>query len=167
MLVSDKVALPQPTMQDKASQAISTLRKVLKLPELSPADLKRLSLAIAAIAAEEAEVNPEFAQKIFCLYEASAPAQKKTLPKKSGYTGEDLVPISSAVGYQINVYGPPDPETLVKIFGKEQLPKVLSLFRPAKLKETVAKLMEEHPGTKPRTRTKTEDLIAYIVSQVS
>jgi len=167
MLVSDKVTSPQPTLQDRASGATSRLRKVLHLPELSAADLKRLSLAMAEIAAEEAEANAQFAQRIYRLYQELAPSKKRAKKEDFSYTGEDLIPVSSAVGYQINVYGPPEPEKLLKIFGKDQLPKALSLFKPAKLKEAAARLMEEHPGTKPRTKTKTEDLITYIVAQVT
>jgi hypothetical protein len=83
------------------------------------------------------------------------------------YIGADLVPISSAVGYQLNVYGPPEVDTLLKIYGEAQLPKALSLFGTPKLKEAVENKMAEYPGTKPASRTKREDLIAYLVQQAT
>jgi hypothetical protein len=85
--------------------------------------------------------------------------------KPDAYTGADLVPISSAVGYNINVYGPPQEDILLKIYGAEQLPKALSLFSTPKLKEAVDRAMTKYPGTKPASRTKREDLIAYLVQQ--
>ena len=168
MLVSEKIASPQGVTSERATEATSRLKKVLNLTDLTSADNKRLSLAIAEVVAEEAEENSRFADRIYRLYQELAPNKVKGRKKEElQYTGEDLVPITSAVGYSINVYGPPDPYELLKIYGKEQLPKALSLYKPAKLKETVARLMEEHPGSKPRTKTKPEDLIDYIVKQTT
>jgi hypothetical protein len=167
MLVSHKSTPPQVTSQERAAEATGRLRKILGLSELSAADLKRLTTAIAEIAIEEAEVHPNFGKRILALYEELAPRKKRDNTPEPAYTGEDLVPISPVVGYKINVYGPPEPEVLLKIYGKDQLPKALSLFKPTKLKEAAAQIMQEHPGTKPKTKTKAEDLIAYIVAQVA
>ena len=166
MPVKDEITTTA-TSQDRAAEATTRLRHALHLPELTATELKRLSLAIAEIAAEEAEANARFAERIYALYETLTPRKRSIKSEVTPYLGEDLVPISSAYGFHINVYGPPDPIVLLKIYGKEQLPRALSLFKPAKLKEAVARLMEEYPGTKPKTKTKTEDLIDYIIKQVA
>jgi len=166
MLAKNEATALQAPAQDRATEATRKLKKALGLQDLAVADQKRLSTAIAEVAAEEASSHPEFAKRILALYEALAPS-KKSKGEKSTYIGEDLVPISSTIGYHINVYGPPEPDILLKIYGKEQLPKALSLFKPAKLKEAVIQLMQERPGTKPKTKTKAEDLINYIIEQVA
>lgn len=114
--------------------------------------------------------RPDLAKQLEAHQKTAASGEKATGSKRKEsdhYTGADLVPISSATGYQINVYGPPETDKLLSIYGEAQLPKALSLFTTGKLLEAVTNMMAEHPGTKPASRTKREDLIAYLVQQAT
>jgi hypothetical protein len=158
---------PKTTLQERTNEATEKLREILGLETLTAADVKILTAALTQVAAEEINHNSSFVTRLKFLFNEMKPAKSKEKPAEEIYTGEDLIPIASMVGNPIDPLGIPDPQTLLKMYGVCQLPKALSIYKPTKLKIAAEQLMTTHPGTKPKTKTKKEDLISYIVSLVS
>lgn len=129
--------------------------------QLGLPDVKRVGIALAEIAAQEAERNRAFAERIRTLYDGLAPARER----KKMLTAFDvkLVPIKHVQGRELNPADPLDPYFLFEVYGPAQLPTALSMFPVAKLKEGIAIVERRHPGTKPTNRGQKQALIDYMV----
>src|SRR5258708_35515725 len=133
--------------------------------QLGLADVKRSSLALAAVAAQEPERSHIFAERIRTAYAALAPTKQRT--KLLTAFDVKLVPIKHIQGRELNPAAPLDPYFLLEVYGAAQLPTALSIFPVAKLKEGAAVVEQRNPGTKPKNRGQKQPLINYIVHYVA
>jgi hypothetical protein len=140
--------------------------------ELGLDNLKVVNFAVLEAALQEIEHNKEFAQLVKRAFEQFAPAKKSSKrqsskPNSKGnvYT-TPLVPIGIVEDYRLDLSRPPDPFFLVKVYGMHQLYQALDEHNLASLKRSVAEQMALHPNTKPKTKTKKEDIIAYLIDLV-
>jgi hypothetical protein len=129
-------------------------------------DTKRVGIALAAVAAEQVQVNPTFAARVRALYATLAPSASTKKPTTAKALVTDLVPIKHVTGFQLNPAAPVDPYLVYEAYGAAQLPKALDLFPLAKLKESAALVEERNPGTKPVSRSSKTSVIDYIVHYV-
>jgi hypothetical protein len=58
---------------------------------------------------------------------------------------------------------PPDPKTLMYVYGDDKLGRALQDYTLDMLKQTAANIEARHPGTKPANRSRKDAVIAYIV----
>ena len=133
--------------------------------QLGLPDVKRVGVALAEIAAQEAERNRAFAERIRMLYAGLAPTRER----KKMLTAFDvtLVPIKHVQGRELNPAEPLDPYFLFEVYGPAQLPTALSIFPVAKLKEGAAIVERRYPGTRPTNRGQKQALINYMVQWVT
>jgi hypothetical protein len=127
--------------------------------------MKRVSLALAEVAAQEAERNHVFAERIRTAYAALAPTKQRT--KMLTAFDVKLVPIKHIQGRELNPAAPLDPYFLFEVYGSAQFPTALSIFPVAKLKEGAAIVERRNPGTKPTNRGQKQPLIDYIVRYIT
>ena len=139
---------------------------------LDIADPKRLASAIVEIAADEAERNARFAERVKTLYAALTPAKPVKAATKSakGAKGPkllpaDITPIKHVEGRPFDIGAPPGPYFLLDIFGPAQLPRVLAMYSVQGLQDAVAIVQERHPNAKPKGKTKAA-LVEFLVSHV-
>lgn len=132
--------------------------------QLGLSDVKRVSLALSQVAAQEAERNHAFAERIRTAYAALPPTRQR--PKMLTAFDVKLTPIKHIQGRELNPADPLDPYFLFDVYGAAQLPTALSIFPVAKLKEGAASVERRNPGTKPTNRGQRQPLIDYIVRYV-
>lgn len=141
------------------------LREALNLPDaLSDA---YVAAALAEVAAEECRRSLRFAEAVRGraneLATQTASPAKPTRGAKSQPL-PPLVPIRQLGGYrEIDPFKPPDPPFIVQVFGHHQLARALQDYTLGMLKDAAAVIEREHPGTKPVSRSRKDDVIAYIV----
>ena len=155
-----------PTVAQRATAATVQLRETFGF-----SNLKVMSTAIAEAAAEEAQQNSAFAERIRRIYqELSSNSQGKTAgtrPPRSAQKKSSLTPIARVEGFQPDPFAPIDPYFYLKIYGPEQFPLALDEQTLVTLKVIAEKLMADNPGTKPKTKSKKVDVIDYIVEIVA
>lgn len=152
------------TVQQRAAEATGRLRRTLEVD-----DLKLLSAAVAEVAADTAERDPRFAQRIRETYQ-DLYALRATRPvRRTGSEVKDvaLVPIGSMGDVRIDPYAPLDAYTLHQLYGSSQLRSALSVYSLPKLKQALAPVEQRHPGTKPTSRAEKDSIIDYIVEHVA
>ena len=80
------------------------------------------------------------------------------------YDDVDLVPIARDEYYRYDPYAKLDPYFVCSVYGVHQLRKAMGRYTLAQLKEAVEFVQAKHPGTKPKTKSRKEDIIDYIVT---
>jgi hypothetical protein len=60
-----------------------------------------------------------------------------------------------------------DPYELLRVYGKGQLRAALSRYSLAKLKEAAALVEQRNAGTRPKSRSRKDEVIDYIVGMLS
>jgi hypothetical protein len=157
---------PKMTVQQRSQQNAEKIATELGLD-----NLKFVNVAVLEAALREIGKNKEFAQLVRQTFEQIAPP--KTKPKaissnkgKGGLYKTRLVPIGTVEGHRIDLSAAPDPFFLVKLYGMHQLYDALDEYSATELKRSVAEQMALHPNTKPKTKTKKEDIIAYLIDLV-
>jgi hypothetical protein len=156
-----------PTVSQRTISATTQLQEIFGFK-----NLKALSAAIAEAAVKEARANPAFAERVRTLYQEFAPTKEAATPKgkqpsERPKTKLKATPIARVEGYIPDPYGPLDPSYMLKIYGPDQLPLALDDHTLDQLKVAADNLMKTHPGTKPKTKSKKADVIAYIVEIVT
>lgn len=155
------------TTQERSAFATRELCKVLGLGTLKPAELKFLTIALAEVAASEAQQNRSFAHAISHLYQELLPAKpKKRISSKKPKEETVLVPVGTVDPALLDPYAPPNPWALQVLYGDHQLQQALERYSLPKLKEALAPVQERYPGSKPTTLTK-RGIAAYIVDQLT
>jgi len=151
------------TTSQRASEATTHLRQVLELD-----DLKILSTALAEVAAKEAQNNAAFAEQIRNVYAEilAANPTKSTVTKKSSEPAK-LIPIGNIEDETVSPYGELNPRIILKLYGAEQFPTALGEYTLVSLKEAAELIIQQHPGTKPKSKSKKDDVIAYIIQHVT
>ncbi len=134
-------------------------------------DPKLLNTAIAEAAIVEARRNPNFAQRVRDFYQELLNVPKRTPARSQRQRKEKrpisrVNPIARVEGYEFDPFAPLDPYFYLKIYGVEQFPILLEEQTLSTLKFAAKKLMDEHPGTRPKTLSKKADVIAYIIELV-
>lgn len=124
-------------------------------------DLRRLTIALTEVAAEEVIHNRAFATRVREVYE-QVPAEARS--GRSDPFAVRLVPIKVVEGRDINPAAPLDPHFLLEVYGSHQFRDALSIFPVAKLKEAAKHIAVRHRGTKPTNWGQKTPLIDYIVA---
>jgi hypothetical protein len=155
----------QQTMKERGAAATRDLREALRLPaHLS--DTTLLGTALAEAAAREIRRNPQFASEVRQRYDdlvgLRKPAAKRSSPRATALL-PPLRPITKIPDYSVNPSAPPDPQFLIRLYGRDQLTRALQDYTLNKLKQTAAVIEQAHPDTKPTNRSRIDDVIAYIV----
>jgi len=163
-------------LKERSAAATRRLCETLRLESLTPKDLSYLALALTEAAAQEAESNTAFNQRLRELYHTLTPPKKvargsRPEPTIKRPTQEDLTKPLQAIGTvdpsRIRPYAPPDPYALLDLYGAEQLP--LSLFRYTldSLKRTVPIVQARHPGTRPTNMGRKDSIVEYVMRYVT
>jgi hypothetical protein len=159
----------QLTPQQRINQAASSAARTMGV-----GNTKAIAAALIEAATELAANDSNFASRIRALYQEIT-ATKGHTPKnppisanKSHYKLEDdgLVPIKH-MQVHLDLSAPLDPFFLLELYGAGQLPKALSRYQLKRLLEAMAAVQEKFPGTKPRNKSKKDDVIAYIVEMLT
>jgi hypothetical protein len=165
--MSSPATVKAPTFPQRASRAAEAVAQYLELD-----DARRVTAALAEVAAEEVVRNPSMALRIRTRYEELAPARKRrtsstsrsdSKPPKAQRT---LVPLKIVETGDVNIGATLDPYRLYDIYGADQLADALDEYTLASLKEAVELVQERHPGTKPTNKGQREPIIQYIVRYV-
>jgi hypothetical protein len=150
--------------KQRGEKATLLLRETLDLPVIE-GDATVFGAALAEAASEESMRNVRFAEAVRERYrdllaQQPAPKPKSVSPKEPL---PPLVPIRRIEGYRADPFSPPNPQFLIQLYGYAQLDRALQDYTPAMLKETAAKVQQDHPGTKPTSKAAKQALIDYIV----
>jgi hypothetical protein len=124
-------------------------------------DLKRLGIALAEAAADEATSNRAFAEKVRLIYSAIP-----VTGKKQSVESADLVPIKKIPGRAFDPSAPLDPYFLLDLYGQHQLSAALEREPLSRLKEAVAIVEQRYPGTRPKNKAQKASNINYILELV-
>lgn len=152
---------PTRTVQQRTTAATNALQEIAGVH-----DLKILSAAVAEIVAAEARANPAFAELLRRTCQEIA-ASSTTKPAKQRLKEPvRLIPVTTLDISEVNWTGELDPYRLYKLFGAAQFRTALEQYTLVTLKDGVEKVIARHPGTKPKTRSKKDDIIDYIVLHV-
>lgn len=158
------VKLKPLSAKQRGEKATLLLRQTLDLPPIE-GDVPVFGAALAEVASEESMRNLRFADAVRERYRELLAQQPA--PKPKGTSSQEplppLVPIRRIEGYRADPFSPPDPHFLIQLYGYSQLNRALQDYTPAMLKETAAKVQQDHPGTKPTSKAAKQALIDYIV----
>jgi hypothetical protein len=152
------------TLQQRGADATHQLRAALDLPaDLN--DTTILGTALAEAAAGEVRLNAQFRAEVRRRYDEltalrSVPAKRQ--PAKPKVVLGPLVAIRHT-GAPIDPFAPPDPKTLMYVYGDDKLGRALHEYTLDDLKRTSATIEAAHPGTKPRSKAVKQAVIDYIV----
>lgn len=158
------------TFKARSADAIRHLRDALHLSqEMDDADVLTTALAEIVIEASSYRPDPRFAEAVRQRYRELStllPAPKPTMKKNQALS--PLVPLKRAEGeydsrVHVDPWAPPDPASIIRVYGKDQLGRALQDYMLDSLKQTAAKIEREHPGTKPTNRGRKDAVIEYIV----
>jgi hypothetical protein len=155
-----------PTVKRRGETATENLRQFLGIPVVQ-GDATAFGAALAEIAFEESTRNARFASALRERYHelmAQQPAQKQGSSKQKTEL-PPLVLINRVEGYRADPFSPPNPKLLIHMYGAGQLDRALQDYTLDMLKETLAKVQAEHPGTKPESKASKQSVIDYIVQQ--
>lgn len=136
------------------------------LQTLNVENVQWLTTALAEVALEEVAANRTFSSKLLHAYQEIAKSSKPT-PKKKIRELANLTPIAKVDESEFLPLGTVKPKVLLKLYGAAQLPIALDQFTLVMLKDAAHVLMEEYPGTKPKSMANKADVIAYIIDRVS
>ncbi|MEO7002719.1 MAG: hypothetical protein ABI068_12990 [Ktedonobacterales bacterium] len=160
------------TDQERSVLATRRLCEALGLGVVKPNELRRLTIALAEAAADEAGHNSDFAKHIRVLYERSASVKKSKVTEPSTRRKKmpehpNLTPVGTFDESKFNPYGPLDPYILLQLYGIEQLPLALDGYSLTALKGAVSLVEQRNPGTKPKNCSKKDAVLEYIVQYVT
>jgi len=100
-------------------------------------------------------------------YDELAALKPTRSPRRSGREDIDLVPIVSPDDARQNPFGALDPYELLRMYGIGQLRAALSRYSLTKLKEATALVEQKNPGNKPKSRSRKDDVIDYVVEMLN
>jgi len=157
---------PAQVVRQRGIDATRQLRDALNLPT-DLTDSAILGTALAEVAVEESRANPALASRIRQRYLDIASLRKPTAQNGARRRAEPLpplVPIRRDTAIRdIDAEKAPDPKFLIYVYGYAQLNRALQDYTLDMLKQTAAKVQDEHPGTKPRSKSSKAAVIDYIV----
>lgn len=150
------------TAQQRGAEATRRLREVLGL-----SDLKVLATALAEIAADEAQHNVDFGDRIRHAYREIEllPTQNRSSRKIA--SKPKLIPIAAPGVVDIDPHGDLNPFSLVQLYGANQLRAALTEYSLSRLKEASAIVEQRNPSTKPKNKSRKDTIIDYIVEHVA
>jgi hypothetical protein len=160
-----EVSKPSLTLQQVSQENTQKIAELLGVE-----DLKLLNVAVLEATLQEIDRNEAFAQRIKDAF-AQLPKPKTKNVKLSTKAAPSihntrLVPIATVENYRFDPEAPPDPFFLKRLYGMHQLQEALDEFSVKELKRSVAEQMALHPNTKPKSKTKKEDIIEYLIDLV-
>jgi hypothetical protein len=141
--------------------ATHALRQTAKI--LGVTDTARLRTALLCAAADEITRSSAFRSQVSELYQAVA---STPVPPPVAKWAQ-LVPLNPNADESIDLFAPPDPYWILRVYGAAQLPQALEMFPLSSLKEASSQVELRHPGSKPRNRGRKADVISYIVEHVA
>lgn len=159
--------MSSPTMTKKVSLTKRSTTATAELRTLvGRDDLKLLSVALAEATISFAKTNPTLLAKVREVYDDLATNAITSKQKSTKVIPAKLVPIiePGRIGFGPN--DAIDPYKLIRLYGKDQLAQALGNYLMSDLKEATEMVMQRNPGTKPKSKTRRDDLINYIVEYV-
>jgi len=157
---------PAQLFKQRGIEATRNLRDALNLPT-DLGDAAALGTALAEVAAEESRRNSRFADAVKQRYD-EVMRLRAPVPK-NGTRKQELPPLVPLERSQyskrvvVDPFAPPDPHEIIDVYGYHQLGRALQDYTLDMLKQTAAKVQDEHPGTKPRSKSSKAAVIDYIV----
>lgn len=159
------------TLKQRSGESMRALRESLHLPE-EMNDPTVLGTALAEVVAEDYRLtpNPHFALAVRQRY--SELLESRVKARRTGRQPQDLLPLVPKErpdhGYSTKIhvdpFAPPDPATIIDVYGRDQLARALQDYMLDSLKQTAAAIERANPGTKPSNRSKKQAVIDYIVT---
>jgi hypothetical protein len=128
-------------------------------------DEKAVVTAALEAVHERLASDPDLKERVRQKYHEIAALSAET--GQNADLGPVPVPIRSGTPEQYTPYGRFDPYKLAWQYGTSQLRAVLLRGTQKDLREATDIVQARNPGTKPASRTKKEDMIAYIMEYVS
>ena len=165
--MSTLVSSKPPTLAQRGPAAVVRAGTALGLE-----DIKRLTAALAEIAADELSMNRDFAARVCARYAElnarppKAVASSPRLSAKRTTTPKPKVSARRTPGERVDIITPLDPRSLVQLYG-DALPERLVAYSPKALVE-MARMLAPNKGERvPTQRSGAESLIAYILHHVA
>jgi len=162
------------TSTERSAEATRSLCEALGIGFVPTTKLKVLATALAEVAAEEARRNLDFSGRVRALYEQLATPKNKPSSSASGSARRraqrqvtPLVPLAEAGTVRFNPYLGCEPEKLLILYGREQLPAALNEYSSDHLKEAAQRIRAERPESKLRSKASRAAIIDYIVEHVA
>jgi hypothetical protein len=166
--MSTLVSSKPPTLAQRGPAAVARAGTALRLE-----DTKRLTAALAEIAADELSMNRDFAARVRARYAelgtrppkvvsatTPRPSQKRTATPKPKVSDRRMP------GERVDIVTPLDPRTLTQLYGAA-LPERLAAYSPKALVE-MARMLTPGKGEKvPTQKSGAETLITYILRHVA
>lgn len=168
------VETPPETITERSARATRALCGAVGLGTVASTDLKLLTIALAEVAAREAQQNEGFAIRVRGAFnklkeEKATGAKKQSTGAKSK---QPLVlgvlqPIRPSELGRLNPFGTLDPYALVDVYGDAQAKQVLENMPLDEIKKSSAIVEERNPGTGPANRRAKKSYVAYIMEHVT
>lgn len=151
----------------RRSIAVKNIARAMALEAVEDLDQVALTTAALEEASELLGKDPAMVQRLRQKYHeilastATTPNkhEPKSMPTPLPGRGRDLD--------NYDPYAKLDPYESLRDFGADQLRAFLGFQTPARLRQAVAIVQERNPGTKAKTKTKSADMIDYIVEHVA
>lgn len=159
--------ITQQALRKRGATATGKLGETLHLP-VAVLDEMVLGTALAEVAIDECRRNPAFAHAVRAHYDEIAALRSGgtggSRARGSRMPASELVPIGNIPGWQSDPFSPPNPQVLIRVYGRAQLARALDEYTVEALKQTAAAYEVKFPGTKPTNRGHRAPIIAYIVA---
>lgn len=151
------------SVQQRSTEATKRLQDIFDAH-----DLKLLRIAVEEAVADEAGRNPLFAKRVREAYKELVELKPHRATRGSNkFEDVKLVPIIQVEGLKFDPHASLDPYFLLRVYGAQQLRAALTGNSLARLKEGLAPVEQNNPGTKPRSRALKDSVIDYIVEKVA
>lgn len=132
---------------------------------VGPKNLPYLTIALTEVVAREIQQNAALRRHILTLYEELVPPIAPRTSRSRSNTKASSGEGSSKAGKSTKASptDAPDLQLLAQHFSGDQLVAQLRKYDLPSLKKAVALVQEKHPGTKPKTLSKKDDIVAYLL----
>jgi len=150
----------------KARSALATRHfcEALGLGVVSPKNLGYLTLALTEVVTGEIAHDTSLRDRIRDLYEELTPAKASSSRARNTSAPKDQQTSTRASGNRrAGPNDPPDVHWLAQQYSGDALFTQLKKYDPPSLKKAVALAQEKHPGTKPKTLSKKDDMVTYLL----
>ena len=150
----------------KARNALATRRfcEALGVGVVSPKNLGYLTLALTEVVTDEIERDATLRTHIRTLFEELTPTKVSSARGKSATAPtEHQAPARTSGNRRAGPNDPPDLQLLAQQFSGEALFAQLRGYDAPSLKKAVVLVQEKHPGTRPKTLSKKDDIVSYLL----
>ncbi len=151
----------------KTRSALATRQfcEALGVGVVGPKNLTYLTVALTEVVAHEIQHNAALRERIRRLYEELVPPATSRTKRSNSNTkvtnGEGSSKASKTT--KVSPTDAPDLQLLAQHFSGDDLFAQLRKYDLPSLKKVVALVQEKYPGTKPKTLSKKDDIVAYLL----